>query len=454
MLIHTTVYTATHQYLADAVSVWVKAFRASMGGSALERELAELWADEGGRGDPARFDLEAVPWDEVRRRVPEVIEDLEIVVENSASDARLDFDTPARKYIIVGGSVLARGLTIEGLNVSYFVRTSSQYDTLLQMGRWFGYRPGYEDLPRIWMTADLSTAFRDLAAIESEIRRDIAEYVRRDQTPLEFAVRIRQIPGMAITAASKMMNADACDVSFSGEHLQTIRFPYRNLDRLEVNWEAGATLLDAAVRETGIVSTNGGRLLRAVPLNAVTAFLRAYRASDRDRFGTDLLDYIGAEHAADDRVFRHWNVAVVEPEKGPPSSIDLGPLGPVRQVVRSRLSLPRTDGAADIKALMSKRDVLFDVEAASAEGDWEMLKARRQKSIGPYTPLLLLYPIDPESRPQPGTSYRLPLEAAGPVLGVAIVLPDRGDRRSFVRVRLNVEAAEGEDVLADLGDGA
>ena len=61
--------------------------------------------------------------------------------------------------------------------VSHFIRSSSQYDTLLQMGRWFGYRGGYEDLPRIWMTAELATAFRDLAGVEAEIRADIAEYL-------------------------------------------------------------------------------------------------------------------------------------------------------------------------------------------------------------------------------------------------------------------------------------
>lgn len=453
MLIHTTVYTTTHQRLADSVADWLRQFRAGLGGSVLERELADLWAEEGARGDPARFGLVPVAWEDLRRHVPEVVQDIGIVVENSASDARLDFDNPARKYIVVGGSVLARGLTIEGLVVSYFVRTSSQYDTLLQMGRWFGYRPGYADLPRLWMTADLSAAFRDLAAVENEIRRDIAEYVRRDQTPLEFAVRIRQIPGMAITAAAKMMNAETCDVSFSGDHLQTIRFQHRDGDRLTANWKAGSALIDAASAHAAVTPTRGARLLRGVPLAPVLEFLGSYRASDRDRLGKELLEYIRTEHGADARVFGHWNIAVVEPAKGPPSDGALGVLGPVRQVNRSRLSLPRRDGAADIKALMSKRDVLLDVDDVSTEGSWEVLKARRQAIIGPYTPLLVLYAIDPDSTPQAGTNYRMALDAIGPVLGVGIVIPDRGDRRSFVRVRLDSEAAEGEDVLADLESG-
>ena len=61
--------------------------------------------------------------------------------------------------------MLARGLTIEGLTVSFFVRSASAYDTLLQMGRWFGYRFGYEDLPRLWMTRELRLYFEHLAVV-------------------------------------------------------------------------------------------------------------------------------------------------------------------------------------------------------------------------------------------------------------------------------------------------
>lgn len=72
-----------------------------------------------------------------------------------------------RTYIVVGGNVLSRGLTLEGLSVSYFIRAASAYDTLLQMGRWFGYRPGYADLARLWMTNELQNYFHDLATADA-----------------------------------------------------------------------------------------------------------------------------------------------------------------------------------------------------------------------------------------------------------------------------------------------
>ncbi|REN09897.1 hypothetical protein DSI41_20845, partial [Mycobacterium tuberculosis] len=64
--------------------------------------------------------------------------------------------------IAVGGDKLSRGLTLEGLSVSYYMRVSKMYDSLLQMGRWFGYRPGYLDLCRIYTSSDLIAWYRHI----------------------------------------------------------------------------------------------------------------------------------------------------------------------------------------------------------------------------------------------------------------------------------------------------
>lgn len=449
MLIHTTVYTDAHERIAAVIREWASGFEASL--TTLEAELATLWREELARVDGRRWGLEPLGWETVLPHVRALVSELEVIVENSASESRLDFGRgrPCR-YIVVGGSVLARGLTIEGLAVSYFVRSSGQYDTLLQMGRWFGYRPGYQDLPRIWMTADLAGAFRDLALVESDIRQDIAEYARRDLTPMDLAVRIRQIPGMTITSASKMIASETCDVTFSGEHLQTIRFSRDDRGQLDRNWEAGARLMDRAMSGAAIEAVRRGRLMRGVPLEVVAEFLESYVASARDAFGRPLLEWIARE-AETGLAFRQWNIGLVEPSRGELSSSPLGSLGHVRTVRRARLSLPRADGLADIKALMSRRDVLFDVAVPSEMDDWDALKRHRQDALGDTTPLLLLYAIEARSAPASESGYRIALDAATDVLGVGLVLPDRGVRRSFVRVTLERdEADEGEDLLADL----
>ena len=117
--------------------------------------------------------------------------------------------------VAVGGNTLSRGLTLEGLSVSFFVRTASAYDTLLQMGRWFGYRNGYADLTRIWMTDEMREWFHHLATVEQEIRYDIERYETDHLTPEQLGPRIRTHPKLAITAAAKMQHARAADASYS-----------------------------------------------------------------------------------------------------------------------------------------------------------------------------------------------------------------------------------------------
>lgn len=448
MLIHTTVYKRPHERHREAVAEWIEEFRAGLRTGTRQEDLRNLWDEERSKVNASRFGRVSETFEVIEPHIDAVLEALELVVENSESETRLDFESGPKTYIVIGGSVLARGLTIEGLVVSYFVRSTGQYDTLLQMGRWFGYRNGFEDLPRIWMTGELSSAFRDLATVEAEIRTDIATYRERDVTPADFAVRIRQIPGMTITAAKKMVAAEDCDISYSGEHLQTIRFHHENADELKHNWKAGADLITAAARESTVEVGKGGRLYRGVPLDDVVHFLKAYRGSQRDLFSESLVRYVTEEAARSDQPFAKWNVGIVEPAKQVASQKELGPLGKVSLVNRARL-VDLSGGMADIKALMSRRDVLLDAPGADKVADnWQALKDERQRLVGDKIPLLLLYAINANSVAAEGSQSRVDLNAATDILGVGIVFPDRGERKSYVRVALIPDDAEGDDDLA------
>src|SRR5699024_2006176 len=145
-------------------------------------------------------------WAEVRAHLPLVLQRARVVVDNGYSEDRLDYSGESPEAVIaVGGGTLSRGLTLEGLVVSYFTRTSRTYDTLLQMGRWFGYRPGYEDLPRIWVQDSLAEEYRFLALVEEEIRDDMHHLERTGITPKQLGVRVRAHPGrLAIVARNKM----------------------------------------------------------------------------------------------------------------------------------------------------------------------------------------------------------------------------------------------------------
>lgn len=130
------------------------------------------------------------------------------------------------RVIAVGGNSLSRGLTLEGLCVSYFYRKSLMYDTLLQMGRWFGYRPGYEDLFKIWISTEAIDWYGYITAAAEELKREIVRMKEADLTPMEFGLKVRQDPAsLIVTARNKMRAATAVKrpITVSGRLLETPR---------------------------------------------------------------------------------------------------------------------------------------------------------------------------------------------------------------------------------------
>ena len=162
-------------------------------------------------------------WTEVSARLGDVLAEIDVKVDNGDSPDRINYQRGKPLTVIaVGGGTLSRGLTLEGLVVSYFTRTSSTYDTLMQMGRWFGYRKGYEDLPRIWVANGLDRDYAFLALVEKDLRDSIKELAESEFTPYDVGLRIRAHPGrLQITSASKMFSAKEVQVGLSGTANQT-----------------------------------------------------------------------------------------------------------------------------------------------------------------------------------------------------------------------------------------
>lgn len=449
MLIHTSAYVIEHGRVADCVRNWVEQIRHEVKdpSSPTGRRLAQVWEREQGRLPPDITAARPVTTEELFHHLPDVLDALEFPVENGASDDRIDYrkDTP-RTYIVVGGSILARGLTLEGLMVSYFLRSANQYDTLLQMGRWFGYRQNYEDLPRIWMPDDLQLKFRQLARIEIEIREDIERYRLERLTPMDVAVRIRAIPGMAITGVTKMRAARTCTVSFWGTHRQTFRFHHLDSRELCENWQAASDLLDTAERYGRRNGDSRRHLWTDVPKDAIVEFLGRYRfhPSHRDLQPDMLLAFV---RQRDERL-KSWNVGLVGSYSAQRPIRPLGPIQEPKLVRRAKLKMKDMMDTADIKALMSKGDIWFDCDGdLSAGKDWEDLKDERRRQLG-ERPLLLLYPIDRVSTPRNLGPVREALNAADEVMGVGIVFPGSvTEGGEFVSVELRPLSADELDEI-------
>jgi len=164
--------------------------------------------------------LVSIPWSEVEKNLRAAVEKIEVKVINGTSEDALQYFNNQKlgiSVIAIGGAKLSRGLTLEGLSVSYFQRTTKMYDTLMQMGRWFGYRPGYSDFCRLYTTDELIGWYQDITMATEELYNQFEQMVIYNKTPKEFGLRVAQSPqNLLVTAKVKMRNASLAKLSFAG----------------------------------------------------------------------------------------------------------------------------------------------------------------------------------------------------------------------------------------------
>ena len=164
-------------------------------------------------------------WEEIRPLLYRAVQKIEVKSINGTSGDSLtyyDNEKNGISVIAIGGDKLSRGLTLEGLSVSYFLRASKMYDTLMQMGRWFGYRPGYVDLCRLFTSNELNEWYRHITLASDELREEFRYLAESGGTPENYALKVRTHPGqLQITSISKMRHTKNIQVSWAGRLVET-----------------------------------------------------------------------------------------------------------------------------------------------------------------------------------------------------------------------------------------
>jgi hypothetical protein len=192
-------------------------------------------------------------WPEVKASLNSAFDHLHLYVINSKSDEVLDYTRYEKEgvgltAIAVGGLSLSRGLTIEGLTVSYMYRNTKMYDTLMQMGRWFGYRPGFEDLCRVHLSRDSINWYSHIAEAAEELTQQVKRMRRDGLSPKDFGLYVRSHPdSLLITAANKMRSGQEVTVeqTFSGRLRESYvvstdrELNVRNFDLVAEHWRGG-----------------------------------------------------------------------------------------------------------------------------------------------------------------------------------------------------------------------
>jgi hypothetical protein len=394
MLVHVTRFVAVQQTVFDQVSDYATqlARRISwkVADAAILAELESLWnssfAPSSKAIAKALIDgpyFPDVSWDEVKSELEAVVQDIQVRMINGSAKDALDYSDQkdkGLKVIAIGGDKLSRGLTLEGLCTSYFLRASRMYDTLMQMGRWFGYRPGYLDLCRVYTTSELITWFRHIANASEELREEFDLMAARGGTPRDFGLKVLAHPVLMVTSKLKMRRARPLKLSFSGQLLETVAFPdksalNKNLELFDKFIGQLGTPAEIPKRKRGTRNdTWKGHLWEKVGHSDVSSFLHDYRTSpDAHKVVSPLIaEFIGKMAAKQE--LREWTVALIGGGEG-------GKYSPTEETPIQMLQRTNSGDFSRfaIGRLLSSRDEALDFDEAEWLAALELTRAASQR---------------------------------------------------------------------------
>ncbi len=468
MLVHVTRFTSVQQAVADAVRTelhsLVNRLRYGDGNFTppLRDQLREQWEKDFEPTtrtilDRGINDVEIIPltWQEVEPHLVEAASAITIRLINGTVADVLDYrnNPEGVSVIAIGGDKLSRGLTLEGLSVSYFLRSSRMYDTLMQMGRWFGYRPGYLDLCRLYTTADLTTWYRHIALASAELKREFEHMAAIGGTPRDYGLRVRTHPnGLQITGASKLRTGTEMKVSFSGTMAETLVL-FNSPDILRQNAEAVEAFLLRAEAVAARRDDRSRTIWSGVPAEEVIRFLHDYRTHPEAlKVSSDsMARFIGKK--AGEGGLTEWSVVLL---KGGTADMEwnIPPVGTVRLTRRERVFTD--DSKQCMRKFVSRSDELLDLSDAERADAlkrtidaWERKDPEKRSenrptdASGPFIRdvrpkkrgLLLIYPVQFYERRTPNEDPDVPVPAERPVFGIALSFPSvSGDDGIMYRV--------------------
>jgi len=470
MLIHVTRFNLVQQEVYATVDRYVRLQAQRIGRTIGHERFLErlhlLWVDD---FNPVTAQIRSmvpgvVPdgeptWEEIVALIPSIMEELSVRMINGSVKDALDYaENPGGlKVIAIGGDKLARGLTLEGLCVSYFLRASKMYDTLMQMGRWFGYRPGYLDLCRLYTTDELVEWFEHIADASEELREEFDMMVASGGTPRDYGLKVVSHPVLMVTSPLKMRTAKTLRLSFSGHVVETVSM-HKDPNVIRSNFDVFENFVAAMGLPSAIPERRRGEsrdkwkgvFWSDVPHGEITSFLAGYETHPsaykvNSQMLREFIDTMGCEG-----YLVRWNVAVIGGRIDQHAWCCAGghqvplTLRTNRQPSSERYSIGR---------LLSPRDEALDLDEPAwcaaledTRNNWHQDPARpecKDKPVlpsgpslrkirgfgaediapSPETGLLLIYLLDPSQLAPSGSEKSKPAGDIPPVVAFGISFP-------------------------------
>ena len=324
MLVHASRFTSMHQgismhiekYLED-LKIEVMAFGLLKDATLQSNSIADLKATFDNRIVESEFQ-----WGKVIDVLTKIVSTVVVREVHQSTTVPLVYrkDMPTNA-IVIGGTSLSRGYTLEGLSISYFLRNTLFYDTLMQMGRWFGYRPGYEDLCKIYLPAPSIDHFSQIIEATNDLIDDFKRMAVAKMTPNDFGLAVKHHPdsGLQVTARNKQKNAKDIyfDMKLDGHAKETA---WLSIDekKLVNNLNQIRLLVKTISFEKEPESISNNYLWRDVNKSIVLNFLKGfdiYGADDELGFRTRMpikfiLEYVKVTNT-------NWDVALYSGEGEP-----------------------------------------------------------------------------------------------------------------------------------------
>lgn len=346
---------------------------------------------------------EHLKWSNIFSDIYNSIKNIQIIVVNSSKQStKLNYDNyknTGLRVITIGGLALSRGLTLEGLCTSYFYRNSSTFDVLMQMGRWFGYREGYEDICKIFITENSAEYYKDICMSIEYLRKDIIKMGEQHKKPSDYGIRVRNdSQELGITASNKMRNTKkkVDRKSFYGNIFET-PYLHRNLDVIEKNIKNTRSLfekIDINLRDNSVKHP----YFKNVPKEYIVEFLKELKIHEaNENFDVkQLLSFL----LRADKELDYFDILIMEGFGTSSRKINIDALDikdsplvarsfdvPSDSLIRISQARARLGGRSDAKNGLCD-DVIARIDENAKGQDY---------MIGGRNPLLIIYFIEPRN---------------------------------------------------------
>ena len=407
------------------------------------------------------FSDKGYTWDEVKKQLLKAIEPIKVVSVNSLKKNSLEYEDDKIRVIAIGGFSLSRGLTLEGLMTSYVYGNTRMYDTLMQKGRWFGYRTCYEDLCSVWMTEESIEWYENISDATDELRISIKRMEEEGARPIDFGLMVRcDVDSLEITARNKMRTAKEFtrNVSLSEEVIETPKIR-NDIDINNNNKKAIDILIKNLGQRITLDSETNKIGIKEVEKNNIIEFLENYEVSNLNyQFNSKaivefLKNYQGPE-------LEKWDIAFISGS----SKKQIDEYGEKINYVKRSFELEnegklirisgkrnRLGSQTDTTYGLSKEQIKEQEDKILKE-DKKILKNKDKLSEKDYfrkikrNPLLLIYFIELNKKQNENNEERIEVEKkydCVPLTGIGLAIPTlENEVTKYAKYKINLIAQE------------